>query len=71
MKKLISIVLVLVMAFACAVPAFAVQSEQSVITAAQESGGNAFVVFFADLFGKIGVEKNYISWQGSQVIYLD
>ena len=56
MKKLISIVLVLVMMFTCAVPAFAVQSEQSVITAAEEGGENAFVAFFADLLEKI---ENY------------
>ena len=53
MKKLISIVMVLVMAFTCAVPAFAVQGEQSVITATEESGENAFVAFFEDLFEEI------------------
>ena len=55
MKRPISIILVMIMAFACAVPAFAVQSEQSVISVAEEGGENAFIAFFENIFEKIEI----------------
>ena len=56
MKRFISIVLVTVMMFACAAPAFAVQveSEQTAASAAEEENGdNVFIAFFDKLFAKI------------------
>ena len=55
MKRLISIILVMAMAFTCVVPAFAVQSEQSVISVAEEGGENVFIAFFKNLFEKIEI----------------
>lgn len=56
MKRFISAVLIMVMMFACAAPAFAVQteSEQAAVSAAEEENGeNTFVAFFDKLFAKI------------------
>lgn len=56
MKRFISIILVMVMMFACAVPAFAVQAEpeQTAVSAAEEENGdNVFIAFFDKLFAKI------------------
>ena len=56
MKRFISIFLVMVMMFACAAPAFAVQAEPdktAVSAAKEENGDNAFIAFFDRLFAKI------------------
>ncbi len=56
MKRLISIILVMVMMFTCAAPAFAVQAEPeqtAVYAAEKENGDNVFIAFFDKLFAKI------------------
>lgn len=55
MKRVVSIFLVMVMTFACAAPAFAVQveSEQATVSAAEEDGDNVFTAFIDKLFAKI------------------
>ena len=56
MKRFISIILAMVMMFACAAPAFAVQAEpeQTAVSAAEEENGdNVFIAFFDKLFAKI------------------
>ena len=56
MKRFVSIFLVMVMTFACASPAFAVQAEpeQTTVSAAEEENGdNVFIAFFDKLFAKI------------------
>ena len=51
MKKIIAIMLVVLTAFACMLPAFAAATQES--TAFAESEENKFVAFFKDLFAKI------------------
>ena len=55
MKRFISIILAMVMTFACAAPAFAVQAEpeQTTVSAAEEDGDNVFTAFIDKLFAKI------------------
>lgn len=65
MKRFISVFLVMVMMFACAAPAFAVQAEPdktAVSAAKEENGDNAFIAFFDRLFAKIRAFFNGIKY---------